>query len=106
MTREEAIEILKELWRYEKTSKFNEKQIREALEIAENALKMDKIYAIEFWDSTDYQYYVSTRYVFLTYKDAHDVLENTAHRDGQVVEIPVYVYRSKEDQNESIHYSN
>ncbi len=57
--------------------------------------EMNKIYAIEFWDSTDQQYYVSTRYVFLTYKDAHDVLENTAHRYGQVVEIPIY--RSKED---------
>lgn len=42
MTREEAIEILKELWRYERTMRFSENQIREALEIAVSALKMQK----------------------------------------------------------------
>ena len=51
---------------------------------------MDSVYAIEFWDSTYNEYYVSTRYVFLTYEDARNVLENTAYRDGRVIEIPVY----------------
>ena len=39
MTREEAIEILGELWRYEKTDKYTDSQIREALEKAIEALK-------------------------------------------------------------------
>lgn len=51
---------------------------------------MDHLYAIEFWDSTDQQYYVSTKYIYLTYKDAHDALEDAVNRDGQVVEIPIY----------------
>lgn len=45
MTREEAIEILKELWRYGKTAKYNDTQIRKALDMAIEALK--QIRAIE-----------------------------------------------------------
>lgn len=41
MTREEAIEILKDLWRYEH-SKYSEKEIREALEKGIKALENQK----------------------------------------------------------------
>lgn len=39
MTYEEAIGILDELWRYEKTDKYTDSQIREALEMATQALE-------------------------------------------------------------------
>lgn len=46
MTREEAIEVLKELWRYEKSYKYTDSQIRDAINMAikalEERLKMDK----------------------------------------------------------------
>lgn len=51
---------------------------------------MDSVYAIEFWDSTYNEYYVSTRYIFLTYKDAQNELESAKNRDGRVIEIPIY----------------
>ena len=41
MTREEVVEILKELWRYEKTTKYNDAQIREALETAVEAVEKE-----------------------------------------------------------------
>ena len=39
MTNKVAAEICKELWRYEKTDKYNEFQIREALDLAIIALE-------------------------------------------------------------------
>ena len=39
MTKEEAIEVLKDLWRYEK-SNYSEKQIRKALDMAIEALEI------------------------------------------------------------------
>ena len=39
MSNEEAIRILKELWRFEKTDKFSEDEIRQALSIAINAIE-------------------------------------------------------------------
>ncbi len=41
MTNEEAIEVLKDLWRYEH-SEFSEKDIREALDMAIRALKNEQ----------------------------------------------------------------
>lgn len=34
MNTDKVIEILKELWRYEKTEKYTDKEIRQALDIA------------------------------------------------------------------------
>ena len=48
MTRAESIEILKELWRYKHTEKYAENEIREALEIAINSLKVDEMYQLEY----------------------------------------------------------
>ena len=39
MSNEKAIRILKELWRFEKTDKFSEEEIRQALSIAINAIE-------------------------------------------------------------------
>ena len=39
MTREEAIEILEERWRYSKTYKYTDAEIREAFDMAIEALK-------------------------------------------------------------------
>ena len=39
MSNEEAIRILKELWRFEKTDKFSEEEVRQALSIAINAIE-------------------------------------------------------------------
>ena len=39
MTNEKAIEILKELWRYEKTDKYSEQEIREAIKIVIKAVE-------------------------------------------------------------------
>ena len=39
MSNEKAIRILKELWRFEKTDKFSEEEIRQALNIAINAIE-------------------------------------------------------------------
>lgn len=47
MTRDEAIEILKELWRYEKTAKYNDAQIRKALDVAIEALEQPEIIRCE-----------------------------------------------------------
>lgn len=41
MTREEAIELLKELWRYERTYKYTEDEIRQALDMAISALSAE-----------------------------------------------------------------
>lgn len=41
LTREEVIEILKELWRYERTGKYTDSQIREALEFVIKALEQE-----------------------------------------------------------------
>lgn len=41
VTKDEAIEVLKDLWRYEK-SKYSEKQIRKALDMATEALETQK----------------------------------------------------------------
>lgn len=38
MTKKEAIKICEELWRYEKTTKYSEEQIRQALSLAIKAL--------------------------------------------------------------------
>ena len=43
MTRENAIEILEELWRYEKTDKYTNNQIRKAIDIAIKALKQEPV---------------------------------------------------------------
>lgn len=42
MTREEVTEILKELWRYEKTTKYSDAQIREAFEVAIEAVQKSR----------------------------------------------------------------
>lgn len=47
MTRKEAIEVLKDLWRYEH-SEFSEKDIRKALDIAINSLEIDERYELEY----------------------------------------------------------
>lgn len=39
MTREEAEQIIKELWRYEHTDKYTDEEIREALDMGLNALR-------------------------------------------------------------------
>ena len=39
MSNEKAIRILKELWRFEKTDKFSEEEVRQALSIAINAIE-------------------------------------------------------------------
>jgi hypothetical protein len=41
MTREEAIEIIQELWRYEKTDKYTDTEIRQSLEMAIKALEQE-----------------------------------------------------------------
>lgn len=41
MTREEVVEILKELWRYETSTKYNGEQIREALCVAIEAVEKE-----------------------------------------------------------------
>lgn len=47
MTRKEAIEVLKDLWRYER-SELSEKDIREALDIAINSVEIDERYELEY----------------------------------------------------------
>ena len=42
MTRAEAIEILKELWRYEKSDKYTDGEIREAISVAISSLETDE----------------------------------------------------------------
>ena len=51
MTNEKTIEILKELWRYEKTDKYSESEIREALK---NAIKA--VEAVDY-DCADCMWY-------------------------------------------------
>jgi len=48
MTNQEAIEILKDLWRYEHSEKFSEKEIRNALEKGIEALKNQSSLIEEF----------------------------------------------------------
>ena len=43
MTRKEAIEILKELWCYEKSDKYTDEEIRKAISAAISSLETDAI---------------------------------------------------------------
>lgn len=47
MTNENAVEVLKELCRFEKTQKYSDIQIREALDIAVEAINTGRVYMTE-----------------------------------------------------------
>lgn len=55
MTNEKTIEILKELWRYSKTDKYSESEIREAIE---NAIKA--VEAVDY-DCADCKWYLEVK---------------------------------------------
>lgn len=55
MTNEKTIEILKELWRYEKTDKYSESEIREAIR---NAIKA--VEAVDY-DCADCKWYLEVK---------------------------------------------
>lgn len=55
MTNEKTIEILKELWRYEKTDKYSESEIREAIK---NAIKA--VEAVDY-DCVDCKWYLEVK---------------------------------------------
>lgn len=52
MTRKVAIEILKELWRYEKSDKYTDEEIREAISVAISSLETDEAYQLEYERTT------------------------------------------------------